>query len=226
MSRKAASALPAPGGDAAEADRGPARLVADIRKVRQQLSPASLNHPGVNAELQELYKQVAAGFEQSQGRHRLPAGVTAIRRPATRTGAPVADASGFNLKPDPLTARTSAELVARLRQYREWSGEPSFRVMAAQARQKVAHSTMFAALHRDELPSMKVVTAIVAGCGGSADDERAFVTAWRRIKSGCMDAVSAPSAGAGQAYASQGYASQGYASQGYASPVYGGGFGA
>lgn len=54
--------------------------------------------------------------------------------------------SPADLKPDPLTSTTSSELVARLREYREWAGEPPFRKIAAQARQKVAHSTIFTAL--------------------------------------------------------------------------------
>jgi rubredoxin len=95
---------------------------------------------------------------------------------------PPADAAGYDLKPDPLAARTAAELVVALRVYRIWAGEPSFRDMASQARQAVAFSTMCTALKSDELPPLKVVVAIVAGCNGSTEDQQRFATAWRLIK--------------------------------------------
>jgi hypothetical protein len=159
-----------------------AKLAGEISKIRHQLaSPDMLNNPAINNELQELYKQVWTAQEQRAGRHRLQTQVRTVPQP-------IMDAAGYNLKPDPLTAETSAELVARLREYREWSGEPPFRKMAAQARQKVAHSTIFTALNSNDLPRLEVVMAIIAGCGGGIDDQRAFVTAWRRIKSGKLDA--------------------------------------
>jgi hypothetical protein len=167
-------------------ERRQARLAAEIKSIRYQLiSPDMLNNPGIYNELQELYKQVWSAQEQRAGRHRLQVQV----RP---TPEPVRDAAGYDLRPDALTARTSAELIARLREYRQWSGEPPFRKIAAQARQKVAHSTIFVALNGDELPSLKVVLAIIEGCGGSVDDQRAFATAWRRIKSGTLDSAPAP----------------------------------
>jgi hypothetical protein len=159
-----------------------AKLAGEISKIRHQLaSPDMLNNPAINNELQELYKQVWTAQEQRAGRHRLQTQVRTVPQP-------IMDAAGYNLKPDPLTAETSAELVARLREYREWSGEPPFRKMAEQARQKVAHSTIFTALNSNDLPRLEVVMAIIAGCGGGIDDQRAFVTAWRRIKSGKLDA--------------------------------------
>jgi hypothetical protein len=159
-----------------------AKLAGEISKIRHQLaSPDMLNNPAINNELQELYKQVWTAQEQRAGRHRLQTQVRTVPQP-------IMDAAGYDLKPDPLTAGTSAELVARLREYREWSGEPPFRKMAAQARQKVAHSTIFTALNSNDLPRLEVVMAIIAGCGGGIDDQRAFVTAWRRIKSGKLDA--------------------------------------
>lgn len=101
---------------------------------------------------------------------------------------PIRDADGYSTKPDPLAARTAAELVAALREYREWAGRPSFRRMAARSRQKVAHSTICTALRRDdELPKFNVVLAIVAGCGGGDRDLRAFATAHRRINLGKLD---------------------------------------
>ncbi len=145
------------------------------------MRPGVLNHPRISAELEELDQLVAAGLDHRRGRHRL----SAVTAPAC--GAPVRDAAGYTLKPDPLTARTSAELVAALRRYREWAGNTPFREMAARARWKVAHSTMCVTLKSDTLPPLKVVVAIVAGCGGTDDDQQAFATAWRRINSGTAD---------------------------------------
>ena len=45
----------------------------------------------------------------------------------------IPDADGYDLCPDPLKARTPAELVDALRRYRIWAGEPSFRDMAPTA---------------------------------------------------------------------------------------------
>jgi hypothetical protein len=100
---------------------------------------------------------------------------------------PVRDAEGYDLKPNPLTARTPAGLVAALREYRAWAGSPPLRKMAATAREKVAYTTMWSALNGAELPKFHVVMAIVQGCGGSQEDLRAFATAHRRINLGKLD---------------------------------------
>jgi hypothetical protein len=95
------------------------------------------------------------------------------------------DVEGIDLRPDPLTARTPAELAEALREYRIWAGEPPYRTMAARARQKIAASTMCTALgHPDRLPRLEVVLAIVAGCGGPAEDQQRFATAWRQVRTG------------------------------------------
>jgi hypothetical protein len=63
--------------------------------------------------------------------------------------------------------------------------------MAARTRQKVAASTLCTALGNGELPRLDVVVAVIAGCGGSEEDQRRFATAWRRIQLGQMGAESA-----------------------------------
>lgn len=176
------------------ADHGSGQLAVEIRRIRQRLdSPGALSHPQVLAELTELYKQVSAGLDQREGRHRRAAAdQVALRRPvvlhaaAGRSAAdpPVPDATGLDLKPNPLLAATSDDLLRALRRYRQWSGDPSYRAMATAARHQVAHSTLFVALNGARLPSLKVVLAIVAGCGGGADDQRAFASAWRLVRSG------------------------------------------
>ncbi len=94
---------------------------------------------------------------------------------------PILDAEGFDLRPDPLTARTSAELVACLRSYRAWSGQPSLRKIATQAGHAASHAAIRAVLNSDSMPGLPKVVAIVAGCGGSREDQQSFATAWRRI---------------------------------------------
>jgi hypothetical protein len=42
---------------------------------------------------------------------------------------------------------------------------------------------MHAAMNGNTLPKLDVVKAIIIGCGGSDDDLRMFVTAWRRLES-------------------------------------------
>jgi hypothetical protein len=146
--------------------------------------PETLNDPAVLCELRKLEEQVTEQLDEQDrrnpGRHRSTAGGITGRR----DGRQVADARGFDLKPDPLTASTPDEFIAALRRYREWSGHPSWRKMAAQAGQTVVHSTMWAAMNGSDLPSLEVVKAIVAGCGGGDTDLRAFATAWRRIRAG------------------------------------------
>lgn len=201
MSRRAGGAAPSePGRGGPEAERVRAELAAEISSLKQRLSPEVLRDPRIRAELAELDKQVAAALEESRGRHRLPAGAAA---PAV-SAEPVRDADGYNLKPDPLRAQTAAELVEALRQYRAWAGNTPFRQMAARARQRVAHSTMCVALKNHELPGLKVVLAIVAGCGGGQPDQEKFATAWRRINSGMTAPQPSPAPGPGQGPAAPG----------------------
>jgi hypothetical protein len=107
----------------------------------------------------------------------------------------VADAEGFDLRPDPLAARTPAELMAALRRYREWAGQPSFREVASRCGQRIVASTLCTALKRDDLPPMRVVLAVVAGCGGGEQDQQRYATAWRQIKRGPALRVVPPIAG-------------------------------
>jgi DNA-binding XRE family transcriptional regulator len=96
---------------------------------------------------------------------------------------PVQDAEGFDLRPDPLSARTTAELTACVRAYRQWSGGPSLRTMAERSGKAVSHSTIRAILSGGTAPSLAQVTAIIRGCGGSMEEQRNYATAWRRLTS-------------------------------------------
>jgi DNA-binding XRE family transcriptional regulator len=99
--------------------------------------------------------------------------------PAARPAEPLQDADGYDLRPNPLSTRTPAGFVACLRAYRQWSGKPSLRKIAEQSGNRVSHSTIRAILRSESLPSLANVEAIIAGCGGTQEDQRTFATAWR-----------------------------------------------
>lgn len=159
-------------------------VAADIAGLRYRLGNQQiLTHPVVMTELRKLDVQLVtqlSSMDGASGRHRS----RALREESRGSRQQVEDVAGYDhLKPDPLTATTPAEFMDTLRRYRAWSGEPSWRNMARDAGQVVVHSTMYAAMQNDTLPKLDLVKAVVTGCGGSQDDVRAFVTAWRRI--GC-----------------------------------------
>jgi hypothetical protein len=97
-------------------------------------------------------------------------------------GRPPADAAGFDLRPDPLQARTPGDFVEALRRYRAWAGDPSYRQMASRAGGTTAASTIWLALRSEDVPRLELVLAIIAGCGGGEDDQRRFATAWRTLR--------------------------------------------
>lgn len=151
-----------------------ARIIAGLgwRLQHQEI----LEHPQVLSELRKLYQQVAeqlATADANPGRHRSTAGKAISQQ--------IADAPGFDLKPNPLTATTAAEFIQALWQYKAWSGDPSWRKMAERAGQAVVHSTMYTAMNGDALPKLEVVKAVIIGCGGGEDDLRLFASAWRRL---------------------------------------------
>jgi hypothetical protein len=154
-----------------------ATVIAGLRwRLRR---PETIEHPRVRTELRKLEEQVTAQLAHSAeaaGRHRAPDDQALSPQ--------IADAAGFDLKPNPLTATTPAEYLDALWRYRAWSGDPSWRAMAKRAGQAVVHSTMYAAMNGDALPKLDVVKAIIIGCGGGEDDLTVFVTAWRRIATG------------------------------------------
>lgn len=130
----------------------------------------------MQAEIRKLDEQLSAHLEKDHrypGRHRSQRGKVPARQ--------VADARGFDLRPDPLSARSAAEFIAALWKYKAWSGDPSWRQMATAAGQAVVHSTMHAAMNGETLPKLDVVKAIIIGCGGGTEDLSAFATAWRRL---------------------------------------------
>jgi len=105
------------------------------------------------------------------------------RRECLALGSPAQDVPGRDLRPDPSGARTPAEFIEALRQFRTWAGNPSFRDMARACDGRPAASTMCKVLTRWELPvRFDVIDAIITACGGEAEDRERFATAWRQLK--------------------------------------------
>jgi hypothetical protein len=104
------------------------------------------------------------------------------RRERTVPEPPAQDAPGCDLRPDPGDARTQAELIEALRQFRTWAGNPSYRDMARACDGRPAASTMCRLLRGKELPArLEVIDAIITACGGEEEDRKRFATAWRRL---------------------------------------------
>lgn len=91
------------------------------------------------------------------------------------------DASGFDLRPDPLDADTPKALASALRDYWIWAGRPSYRKLAQRAGGKPAASTICTMLGSSSLPTFDCMLAFLTACGATEEDRRSFATAWRRL---------------------------------------------
>jgi hypothetical protein len=90
----------------------------------------------------------------------------------------------FSLKPDPSAVSTAAEFIEALRQFRTRAGNPPYRTIALRAGSEWSPRTMDRNLRsHTDLPSLKMVTIMITGCGGSEEDLAAFTAAWERIRS-------------------------------------------
>jgi hypothetical protein len=140
-------------------------LVSDLDRLRHQNAALSARLTAITAEAAALQKQQAAKDK--------------------RAPLKVLPDLGEDLRPDPGAAQTAAELMGCLRQFRIWSGNPSYRDMAAGAGQRSSVSAMHGTLGADDLPErFAAIDAIVEGCGGSEEDRQRFSTAWRRLALG------------------------------------------
>lgn len=93
---------------------------------------------------------------------------------------------GYELKPDPLTAKNMEELQELLRAFWIWAGNPSSRTIAANSGGAFSHGTAFKIIRGSSdgpyTPlRMAYVCGVVKGCGGSERDVARWTTAWRRI---------------------------------------------
>lgn len=163
-----------------EAEAKAAAMTTAIAGLRRRLKRDGIGDPSVRKELGKLEELLISLFEQAgrPGRHRRQAS-KAHARSADQEGS---DTDVSELKPDPAEAITPADFVGLLWRYRTWSGDPSWRQMAARSRQRASHSAIYKAMQRQELPKLDVVEAIIIGCGGT-EDLPAFVAAWHRINS-------------------------------------------
>jgi hypothetical protein len=140
-------------------------LLSELERLRHQNAVASARLEAITTAAVALQKQQAA-----KGK---------------RAPLKVLPDLGEDLRPDPGAACTAAELMSCLRQFRTWSGNPSYRDMAAGAGQRSSASAMHAVLGGGDLPDrFAAIDAIVEGCGGSEEDRQRFATAWRRLALG------------------------------------------
>jgi len=158
--------------------------IAMYRNREERAQRARAIADGVVADLAERAQAPAPTLAEPSPRPAQPGG----RRAAVAYLRPrrvIDDADGYDLRPNPLSARTEAELMATLRRFRLWAGEPSYRQISQVARKgrlKVGVSTLCTALNSDTLPSLAVMLAAVTGCGGDGEDQRRFATAWRTLR--------------------------------------------
>jgi hypothetical protein len=123
------------------------------------------------ARARVLHEEAARAVAEARARWERPA-----------LGPPAQDPPGCNLRPDPSGARTAAELIEALGQFRTWAGNPSYRDMARACNGRPAASTMCRVLTGGELPArFEVIDAIITACGGEEEDRERFAAAWRQL---------------------------------------------
>ncbi|MCW2892333.1 MAG: hypothetical protein JWO75_1822 [Actinomycetia bacterium] len=123
------------------------------------------------ARARHLHEEATRAFEE-----------TRARRERAVPGSPAHDVPGCDLRPDPSGARSSAELLEALRQFRTWAGNPSYRDMERACNGRPVASTMCRVLGRGRLPArFEVIDAIITACGGEEEDRERFASAWRRL---------------------------------------------
>jgi hypothetical protein len=83
-------------------------------------------------------------------------------------------------KPDPAQARTVAEFIAMMREFRLWAGNPSFRDMEKTS-SSYSQASFAGVGKKTTLPRLQLSLAYIEGCGADADDLEAWKQAWRTI---------------------------------------------
>jgi hypothetical protein len=93
----------------------------------------------------------------------------------------ISDIDGVDLRPDPDTITTVAQLQYAMRQYRVWAGNPSFHTLSQRCRNRVSASSLCQALTSDDLPPLKVVRDFIGACGATREYRDRFERTWRRL---------------------------------------------
>ena len=91
----------------------------------------------------------------------------------------IPDVLGLDMCPKADNVQTAADLMEALRLYHIWAGKPSYRTMERQCGRRFAASTICTALRSNKLPSLDLVQAVIAACGGTEEHKKAFASAWR-----------------------------------------------
>jgi hypothetical protein len=147
----------------------------DLKEAEAQLQTAQAQTAAMHAALMDARAQAAAANERLYQKVR--------ERPAPKRRSmppPADDVAGQDRRPDPETARTPAELMSTLREFRQWAGAPSYRVMAE--RSGWGASTLNTVINSNELPDrLNKIDAVLTGCGAGKKDHERFASAWRRL---------------------------------------------
>lgn len=91
------------------------------------------------------------------------------------------DLPGQDLRPDPDTITTVAELLEAMRLYRIWAGNISYRKLSAVCRNRFSPSGFHKALNGGTLPGFELVRDFIGACGATEDYRDRFLAAWRRV---------------------------------------------
>ena len=154
-------------------------LTAEREIVARQRARITQDRKAIEVEAREL-SRLRADLMRREG---------ALRETLEREGRrahteplPVIADHGEVLRPDPSDAETPTRFMAMLRQYRQWAGNPSYRMISQRAGGSPVASTIQAMLARNELPPrLDGIDAVIRGCGGTLEDREKFATAWRRL---------------------------------------------
>jgi hypothetical protein len=73
-------------------------------------------------------------------------------------------------------------VVATMRAYHAWAGNPKLREMERRWAKQISYSTFRTLLHSDAIPAkLSLVETFVRVLGGTTEDLQRWATAWRRI---------------------------------------------
>lgn len=101
----------------------------------------------------------------------------------------IQDAPGYDLKPDPLGARSVPELEELARDFWRWADKPSSRQIAERSKGAFSHATVAKIVYdRPGKPAltMRYLLGLIRGCGGDKEEQQRWATAWRLLDRGVV----------------------------------------